>query len=311
MNKLIAASILIFLSGCYSVPNHIEPKVSYTLSEKHFENRSSPFAALSDEEKKEDWGKEFLIAENFAKELDLYRAVTNFKRAEFLLPSENLKRKQEIEYNIILSYFLGQKYPEAVNVFEKSSLPHVDRSFVAFEDLLLILYESYSELRDTEKTEKILELINQAFPETENKIKLSKMLKEGNFEEAANAYNDEKAIKQLSEQYLASKKSIPAAQALNAFIPGAGYLYVGQKRTAITSLLLNSLTIGASYYFFHKGNIPAGIIFASFEAGWYFGGIYGAGQEAKFYNERIYESQTAPLMHQKNLFPAMMLKYGF
>ena len=92
---------------------------------------------------------------------------------------------------------------------------------------------------------------------------------------------------------------------------GAGYFYLGQKQSGITALLLNGLFIGASVYFFEDGNIPAGIIFTSFEAGWYFGGIYGAGLEAKYYNERLYESMATPMMHRERLFPILMLNYAF
>ena len=53
------------------------------------------------------------------------------------------------------------------------------------------------------------------------------------------------------------------------------------------------------------------MIFAGFEMGWYFGGIYGAGEEAKFYNERVYEAYATPMMNQRKLFPALSLQYAF
>ncbi|MGH2611943.1 MAG: tetratricopeptide repeat protein, partial [Rhabdochlamydiaceae bacterium] len=101
------------------------------------------------------------------------------------------------------------------------------------------------------------------------------------------------------------------AQLLNSFVPGAGYFYLGQTQSGITALLLNGLFIWASVYFFQHGNIAAGTIFTSVEAGWYFGGIYGAGQEAKLYNERLYERQATPIMNENRYFPILMLKYGF
>jgi hypothetical protein len=64
-------------------------------------------------------------------------------------------------------------------------------------------------------------------------------------------------------------------------------------------------------YFFETGNIPAGAIFTSFEAGWYFGGIYGGGLEAKAYNERLYESLATPVLMKENLFPGLMIRYAF
>ena len=84
-----------------------------------------------------------------------------------------------------------------------------------------------------------------------------------------------------------------------------------QRLTPATAFLLNGLFIAAAYQFFHRGHIVAGIITTSFEAGWYFGGIYGAGEEAKYYNERIYECNAAQILHQHSLFPVLMLRHAF
>ena len=124
--------------------------------------------------------------------------------------------------------------------------------------------------------------------------------------EPDNAY-----LQDFLHSYDKAKKSVPKAQALNAVFPGAGYLYVGQMQSAFTATLLNGLFIGASYYFFQSGNVPAGAIFTLFEMGWYGGGIYGVGEEAKFYNERMYEKQATPMMNKHKLFPAFMISHAF
>ena len=111
--------------------------------------------------------------------------------------------------------------------------------------------------------------------------------------------------------YEKQKKSISRAQFLNAVCPGAGYLYIGQKKSALTALLINGLFIAAAYEFFHRGYTAAGIITSSFELGWYCGGIYGAGEEAKYYNERIYEKKVGTAMNSEGYFPIYMLKYTF
>ena len=53
------------------------------------------------------------------------------------------------------------------------------------------------------------------------------------------------------------------------------------------------------------------MIFTTFEAGWYFGGIYGVGEETKFYNERIYESRATTMMNQSKMFPVFMIRHAF
>ena len=98
---------------------------------------------------------------------------------------------------------------------------------------------------------------------------------------------------------------------LNAFLPGAGYLYVGQKQSAMTAFLLNGLFIAAAVHFFNHKQYAAGAITLSFETGWYFGGIYGAGESAKLYNERVYERHAYSVLNQEKLFPLLMLRYGF
>ncbi len=312
MNKNLSILILLlFVNSCYKVEEKLEPKISYNLKEQHIKNLKNPFKPLTLEERSQDWGKEFTIAKKFAKDLDLYRAISNFKRAEILLNDEDIYRKQQIEYNITICYYLAQKFEDLIEYFEKSSLCYVDKSFEAFKDLLIILYESYRETKNEEKTQKILELLKDNYPETEKKIVLSTALMEADIKTLKKDYFKNQNIQNLITSYEKEKKSVKTAQLLNTFIPGSGYLYIGQKRSAVTAFLLNGLFIYASYEFFKRGWKAAGIITASFEAGWYFGGIYGAGEEANFYNERIYESKATFLLNKDRLFPIFLIKYGF
>ena len=130
-------------------------------------------------------------------------------------------------------------------------------------------------------------------------LNLSSLLIEGDIETLKEDYPEKKNIQNMIEVYERDKKSVKTAQLLNTFIPGSGYLYIGQKKSAATAFLLNGLFIYATYEFFHRGWTAAGVITASFEAGWYFGGIYGAGQEANSYNERIYERVATPILNKE------------
>ena len=110
--------------------------------------------------------------------------ITNFKRAKILIDKENANRLQEIEYSILLCYYFAKKYDDVIDSFEKSTLSYVDRSFEAFEDLLIILYESYHELKNEEKTKKILEISEESYPDMEKKIKLSTALMDADMGDA-------------------------------------------------------------------------------------------------------------------------------
>jgi TM2 domain-containing membrane protein YozV len=305
--------LVVATHSCYRVPENIEPKIDYAIQDRYLLDLPSPFPPLTAEEWQQDWAKEYRIAMGFAHQLDLYQAITAFKRAEFLVPPESRSRKLEIDYEILLCYYLGRKYPDVIDTFEHTDLHFVDPSFPAFHDLLVILYDSYNQANEPKKAAQTLDYIRAYYPETAEKLALSSSLQKADLPEikAYAAKSEYAYLNDLLSAYEKDKKSITKAQTLNAIVPGAGYLYLGQKQSALTALLLNGLFIGATYYFFHHGNVPAGVIFASFEAGWYFGGIYGAGEEAKFYNERVYERYATPMMNQKGLFPGFMIQYAF
>ena len=304
-------SFTLALGGCQRVPDKIEPKIDYAVQDKYLLSLPSPFKHLSEQEKQEAWGKEMEIGIAFAQQLDLYQAITAFKRAKILIPKSQKERSMELDYEILLCYYLGKKFSDVVYVFEHSELHFADQSFPAFRDLLLVLYESYTYLCKPERAEQIRSLLRYYYPETEQKLAISAALIGADIEQLEPLRVESPSVDAILTIYDKEKKSIPKAQWLNTFLPGAGYLYLGQKQSAFTAFTLNGLFIAATYYCFHQGNVPAGVIMASFEAGWYFGGIYGAGEEAKLYNERLYERAATPIMNREGLFPIFMLNYAF
>jgi hypothetical protein len=202
-----------------------------------------------------------------------------------------------------------------IDTFETSALLNVDPTFAAYHDLLLILYESYRELCNPEKQARILELMEKSDPETAEKLKIAAALQEGDIsaiEQFASEFSTRPSyLDDLLTSYEAQKKSVATAQGLNALLPGAGYFYIGQKKSGVTAFFLNGLFIAAAVQFFRNHQLAAGIITTSFEAGWYFGGIYGAGEEAKYYNERIYENLAKETLSDRNLFPVLMMNHAF
>lgn len=307
-----------FLSACYRVPSRIEPTIIAPPHPKEAQREErfglilpaefsvSPFPPLQAEEYCTDWGKEYRIALAFADDFDLYRAVTGFKRALYLMPCDNLARKLEIEYAIALAYFLGKKYTEVVYAVESTELLNTDNTFPAYSDLLLILYDSYCQLDRKEHAEFILKLIEGKDCDTAKRLTLLSVIRQADFDALC-----ETGHEVLVNDYRRRTKSIGKAQLFNAILPGAGYWYVGLKDTAVTAFIINSLFIAASAHFFTSGHTAAGIVTLSFEGGWYFGGIYGVGLAAKYYNERLYTEYADSIAQREQLFPLMMLKYTF
>ena len=299
------------LTSCYGYgKNSIDPHVAYSMPGWRIQSLPSAFNELSDEELHEEWGREYKIGRALAQQLDFYRAITAFKRAEILAPEDAGARKQELHYFIILSYYLGNRYEDVVDAFSQSNLTQVDHSFPVFDDLMIMLYESYNQIGETVRASQILSLLDHT---KADKLKMSSLVASGDITalELANHIPEaQQDNKSLIDYYNANKKSPKTAQALN-IIPGAGYWYVGQKQTAITAFLLNSLCIASTAILVKKGNYPAAAIMGSFEAGWFIGGIYGAGQAAKTYNERLYEQGANNVMRKNELFPALTLRYAF
>lgn len=308
--KLILLSLL-FLTGCFRVGEELEPQINASVQDRYLKSLPTPFPRLSPQEMHEDWAKEEQIGRGFAQELDLYQALTAFKRASFLLSPSDQERRTQLNYDTLLAYYLGGKYPETIYTFESTSLRATNPQFPPYHDLLVMLYDSHFRLDQNEPIDAIMQYMTHQYPDTAQKLALSKILLKGNIPALEQEAPSHPEIQMLLTHYSQEKKSVKTAQLLNAAIPGAGYLYIGQTQSAITAFLLNGLFIWASVYFFQHGNTAAGIIFTSLETGWYFGGIYGAGQETKLYNERIYEKYATPMMNEYRYFPILMLNYGF
>ncbi len=314
MKKLVLFIPLLLQISCYKVPDKIEPQIGYAVQDRYIKSLPSAFTPLTPEEKKEQWAVEYQIGLFFAQELDLYRAITAFKRAEILLGPQKIERRREIDYNILLSYYLGKRYDETIDTFSNSSLKDADSTFPAFRDLLIILYECYVQTGRDSQASELQQLLKKYDNHTAEKLRIAAALSTGDVPRLAQiaATPPEKPyLDEFLQFYRGKKKSIGRAGLYNAMLPGAGYLYVGQKQSAITAFLLNGASIWASYEFFSRGYTAAGIITTSFEIGWYFGGIYGAKESARFYNERLFEENAAYVMRRQKLFPILMLNYAF
>jgi hypothetical protein len=310
MSKACLSIFCLLFCSFLKVGDELEPQLAPLVSEKYLKVLPSPFPPLSSLEAAQDWGREQTIGLGFARDLDLYCAKTTFKRASYLLPPIEKERFLELSYNILLCYYLGEKYSDVVYTVDEGSLRFVDSSFTPYHDLLLILYDSYNKQSDYRAC-KIFNAIEERYPETAQRLKCFKLLSEGDIAALTTLSTDSSDITNLLTNYKIRKKSTTVAQMLNMVFPGAGYWYIGQKQSAVTAFFLNTLFVCASAYAFHQGNIAAGVILAGFETGWYFGGIYGAGLGAKLYNERVYEKLAIPIMNQRGYFPVLMLKYGF
>lgn len=306
--------VLMALPGCQKNCYLIEPCINYCPPKHVISRLPSAFEPLSIGEQGQEWGRELRIGDRFAREMDLYRAITAYKRARFLLPAHQTERALQIDYCIVLAYYLGGKYQEAVESFECSDLVSAGPSFPAFDDLMILLYDAYARDCRSDRSCAVYEFIEKHSPETARDLSLYEAVIDGQVAQTcclAEIHPNSEKIQPFLDCYCGGAKSVRKAQTLNALLPGAGYAYVGQKQSALTSFLLNTLFTAAAVHFFKDGNIAMGIILTSLEAGWYFGGINGAGLAAKEYNERLWECQGRELLLENRCFPSLMLEFTF
>lgn len=316
-NKRRALSVAIciaLLTGCHPRSYLLEPKICYSPLPAQFQNLPPSFTQLTQEEEQQEWGREVKIGIVLARGFDLYRAITCFKRALILMPDTLDTQRKQIEYYVMLAYYIGGKYDDAIASFEQTSLSSVTSSFPVFREILIILYDAYLKTGQCEKAGLVMRLMDKGDPETSLDLKLSTALEIGDLTVAAGIAcqtNGNEEVSTFIGSYCSCKKSVRTAQTLNALFPGAGYAYVGQKKTALTSFLINTAFVAATWHFVEQKNWGAAVIAGSLECGWYFGGINGAGLAAKQYNELYYEKHGRDLMIRKRLFPVLMLETSF
>ncbi len=311
---LWALMLSIFCISCQPTCCQLVPNICYTPQPYAIERLPTHFAKLTSVEKTQDWGKELQLGKAFAKEMDLYRALTCFKRALFLIPGQYQERRLEIEYDIFFAYYIANKYQEAVDAFETSHLQQATEAFPAYQDLLIALYDAYIKIGEDDKACRIMSLINESNEELAANLSLETAISKADFPTLYSTNTCETTNPEINQflcDYTSNAKSVTTAKTLNALLPGAGYLYVGQKNSALTSFIINTLFIAAAYQLFDRGYIAGGIIVTSLESGWYLGGINGAGLEAQEYNRVLYEKLGRDVMAKNCLFPILMIQKGF
>ncbi len=102
-------------------------------------------------------------------------------------------------------------------------------------------------------------------------------------------------------------KSPRVAGILAGILPGAGHLYLGKPRHAITALLLNGLFLAGATVAFLEGLEAAGVILLYFETGWYLGNINSAKEGAREFNRR-YMQDLQDHLYKTYVPPGLTLK---
>lgn len=314
VSLFLRVALVLALVSCQTTHQKMEPEITCPLPCSRINHLPSAFPTLSCEERQQAWGNELMMGNAFARECDFYRAITCYKRALILIPPEEIDRRLQLDYELILCYYLGGKYHEALNIFQMSDVSQADSSFPGFQSLLLMIYECYLQTHEEDKASCVLEIIQKFSPETAEDLFLYQTLKTGEIDAARSLISQHRETKTITQEfafYDQFVKSPRLARTLNALLPGAGYYYIGQRRSAVTSFIINALFTAATYQFFQRGYPAAGAIALSLEMGWYLGGINGAGLEAQAFNTCLYENVSRKILTEHECFPVLMFQTSF
>jgi outer membrane protein assembly factor BamD (BamD/ComL family)/TM2 domain-containing membrane protein YozV len=245
-----------------------------------------------------DRDKLFGFAESLFAEGDYYRAITEYKRFNYLYPVDILVEKAD--FRIGECYFKAGRRSEAIdsfNVFirqypagalrpdalylkgqaEKEQKRYTD-ALTTFDELIRTGDANY---RDRALYAQALVLLAQQDWQRARET-FASLPQESPLYPSAIIYSDG-----LGRMDGLPRKSPALAGTLAAVLPGAGHLYAERPRDGLVSFLLNGSFIWAAVELFRNNNNVAGGIVAFFELGWYGGNIYSAVGSAHKYNQRV------------------------
>jgi len=299
------------------IPEQSPPPMTTTVFPSTIAKLPPPPPELSHEEITSDWGLEYRLGKVFAAEGDFYRALSCFHRARILLPEKSIRRPHII-HAIVLTYCLGKKYREAVDIWEQERHLLTIEDDALKKDCIQLVFEAYCRVGNMLEAFRLLEKLpkedqlRQRLPlfhsisvnKEQDFLSLSQWAEKLGPKE----HNDGQAI---IAWYNKERKNPTTARLLNTFLPGAGYCYVRQYQTGITSFALNALFITATIQLFMAQQHAAAIIAGGFEIGWYLGGITGGELAALTYNQKLREYVGKPFLEQYKLFPLQTVHYSW
>lgn len=227
-----------------------------------------------------------------------YQAVTEYER--FIYFNPNHPSIPTARLKIAYCYKLGEQYERALELFRnlvdeytdqevgKEAAYQVGECYSLDEDYELALIELENFVRDNphhplaEKAKWEMawaHIYLEDFSSASSQLLLVK-------EDSPYQKPSQELVRALKELPQLPHKS-PLIAGLLAVIPGAGHLYMGQKKKALSSFITNALLFFGSYEAFSKEIYAAGAIASFFGLNYYSGNIFGALNEAHKFNRKV------------------------
>jgi tetratricopeptide (TPR) repeat protein len=259
-----------------------------------------------------DREKQLGFAESLYSEGDYYRAITEYKRFNFLYPVDLLVEKSD--FRIGECYFKAKRWSEAIDVFKPFILKYPRGSFR--DNAIFMRGQAEKQLKrypDALSTfDELIKSQSSAFSDKAKYERAMILVEQEEWLKAREAFatlsednplypSTVRFSQDLERMDQIPQKSPAVAGTLAAILPGAGHLYTERPRDALVSFLLNGSFIWAAIELFRNNNYVAGGIVTFFEIGWYSGNIYSAVSSAHKFNRRVQDEFIQGLKEKSGL----------
>lgn len=242
---------------------------------------------------------EYASGKSFLNDKLFYPTITCFKKAELL--ATTAQEKSQAHYGLIFTYFIAKKWDQLKKLYTSGIVEQLDKSAPYFQDAILMFYIALKEENMPFVSQNLKNWLycNQ---ELKTKLELYDAISQANFSVAS--FNEHFKI------YKANEKSQTLSGMLNLVLPGSGYLYIGQKQTALTCFCLISLLLFSFYYAVKNRHFAQSILIFSLFSGFYFGSIVGAKLGAITWNQSLYNAIFDPVLKDNQLYPEQNIIYA-
>ncbi|MBW1776146.1 MAG: tetratricopeptide repeat protein [Deltaproteobacteria bacterium] len=239
---------------------------------------------------------QFAYARTLYDEGEYQEAAAEFRRFIHFFPAD--PRIEDAWYHTGMAWFAGGRYLNAVQAFQ-TLIDHFGETPLGIKSHFQIS-ESYWKLKDPGRA--LIPLFNLIALIDDPSVKDSAYYRAGwiyletaqwnkaraAFENIGPNGRESLGIAPLltrMETRRELERKDPATAGVLAVVPGAGYLYCGRYRDALTAFIVNGLFAWAAVEAFDNDSPALGSLISAMEFGFYSGSIFGSVASARKFNE--------------------------
>lgn len=241
------------------------------------------------------------LADSFMAEGEYYRAITEYKKFLYFFPDAD--QTAYVQLQIGMAYYHGGECAQAIKIFAtvRQHYPSEQFSTAAF-------YEGVcrNRLKDPQLARDNFERVVASDPGANQSADAlagvsltaldlgdwagSRQALErlaGGYPETSQGKAAQDALPLVKDAEVRPRKSLLAAGAMSAIVPGSGYIYTERYRDGLMSFLVNGLFIAGTVVAIDHENYPAAALIGGAGLPFYLGNIYGSANAANKWNMNI------------------------